>query len=145
MTKESIKMQKISRESAEEQMATLLDFYEIETSDIVNEHGKDALDTIHNRLVSSIEKGRLEIRMEDNEIQVIQHLKHPPGEITEITYGSITAAAKLAMDGIGENKGYAKVHALMGALSKLGPKAMKELRGADQGIMERLALVFQVV
>lgn len=138
-------MKQISLESAERQMDELLDYYEIEKEHIVNEHGKDAIQTIYNRLVGSIQNGRLEIKQTEEGLLIIQHLKHAPGDVSSITYHEITAEAKLAMDGHGDNKGFTKMHALMGALSKLGPSAMKQLRGVDQGIMERLALVFQIV
>ena len=137
---------KVSEESAEKQMQDLLDYYEIEAHHITTEHGQDAIQTINNRLVAAIQKGRLEIGSDDEgRIQITQHLKHPPGDSPTIIYGEVTAKAKLATDGLGETKNAGRVHAFMGSLSGLGPGAIGKLRGVDMGVMEKLFLVFSII
>ena len=136
---------KVSLESAEKQMQDLLDYYDIEPHHITTEHGQDAIQTINNRLVAAIRKGRLEISIDADGPLVTQHLKHPPGDSPTIVYKEVTAKAKLATDGLGETKGTAKVHAFMGSLADLGPGAIGKLRGVDMGVMEKLFLVFSII
>lgn len=134
---------KISLEVAKDQMQEFLDYYDIDQDDIVVEQGPEAIETILNRLVRAIQKGHLEIQ--DNGTKVIQNLKFPMGDVTQITYGVLTQKNKYAMEGISDKKPIARMNALMGSLAGVPGNAFMNLKGVDLSVMERLATLFMVV
>ena len=136
---------KLSLESAEAQLDEMLKYYRIERESIVNEYGKDGVETVCNKLILAIKDGLLEIAVVDGDLKVTQNLQHAPGDDPTIMYGVLTGAIKITLDKYGEGKSYARLHALMGALAGLPPKAMEALKGADYGTMESLSLLFMLV
>ena len=135
--------ERLSRSDAQAEMDIFMDFYEITPEDIVLDQGEEAVQTVYNRLVSSIQKGHLEITTDDKGIKIVQNLKHPPGDSTTIEYGIVSGKNKLAMDN--KKKDYAKMLAFMGSIAGLPSETLKKLKGVDFGTMERLAQLFMVV
>lgn len=136
----------ISRESAEAQLEVLLDYYDIDKNDIEIEEGPEAVQTLINGLVRSIQGGRLEISLDaNNKLVVRQYLKFAPGDVDEITYGIVGCNAKLAMDRVKSNKPVERQLAFMGSLSGIGREGIGRLVGVDMGTMERLSTLFSMV
>ena len=124
-------------------MQEFLDYYDIDQEDIVIEQGAVAIETILNRLIRAVRKGHLEIQ--DGGAKVVQHLKFPMGDVTQIIYGELSQKNKFAMDGIPEKKPIARMNALMGSLAGVPGNALMSLKGVDLSVMERLATLFMVV
>lgn len=136
----------VSDEVATDQLALLLDYYDIDKNDIEIEQGPEALQTLMNGLKRAIRGGRLEISRDDEgKLTVTQKLEFPPGDIKEISYGIVGGKAKMAMDRIKESNGQERMCAFMGSLSGIGGKGMSGLIATDMGTMSRLAAVFSMV
>ena len=136
----------ISEEIAAEQLAVLMEYYDIDKNDIEIEEGPEAVQTLMNGLVRAIRKGRLEIKLDsDGKLIVTQHLKHPPGEIDSINYNVVGQKARLAMDRVKNTKEQERMCAFMGSLSGLGSTGIGSLVAADMGTMNRLATLFSMV
>lgn len=135
----------ISEEVARDQIQQLLDYYDIDQNDIVVDQGPEAVETVLNRLIRAIRKGYLEVSISGDTIKVIQHLQKPMGDVSTIEYSELMAKHKLAMDGIGDNKGNARMHALMASLASVPAESFRGLKGVDLSVMERLAVLFMVV
>lgn len=145
-TMESKAVSKISRESAEIQLNLLLDYYDLDKNDIEIEEGPEAVQTLINGLIRSIQKGRLEISLDtDGRLVISQHLKFPPGDIDVINYEIVGCKAKLAMDRVKSNKPVERQLTFMGSLSGLGREGIAKLVGVDMGTMERLSTLFSMV
>lgn len=129
--------QKLSEESAREQMQRLLDSYDIDANDLEVENGPEWVATVVNRLVRAIMRGHLEIL----EGGVVKHtLVVPKGDLVEITYQRLNGIAIKSAD---KAKGSFDVHcALMGSLSSQGSTVMAGLDTVDISIMQRLAQLF---
>ena len=80
-------------------------------------------------------KGILEIKTED-EFLIIQTLKNG----TRLEYVEITGKAKVMMDK--EKGNHGKMYALLGSLSGLGSKALKDMKGVDVSLAETLGFFF---
>ena len=130
---------KLSEESAQEQLNQLLDYYEIDFTDIPTDQ-KNAFDMIGKKLVKFIRQGRLEIKIEDG-IQCIQTLRNGT---TTIEYKELSGKAKSAMGTKSAEDGNGRIYALMGALSD-GEAAIIQLKGPDLSLAECLGAVFLAV
>jgi hypothetical protein len=136
----------ISEDSAIEQLEILMEYYDIDKNDIEIEEGAEAVQTLMNGLVRAIRKGRLEITVDsDGKLVVTQHLKYPPGDITDINYNIVGQKARLAMDRVKSTKEQERMCAFMGSLSGLGSTGIGSLVAADMGTMNRLATLFSMV
>ena len=144
--KENKKVLLISEESANEQLETLMNFYDIDKDDIEIEEGPEAVQTLINGLIRAIRKGRLEIKTDsDSQLLVTQHLQHAPGDVSTIEYKVVGQIARLAMDRVKSTKEQERMCAFMGSLSGLGVQGISSLVGADMGTMNRLATLFSMV
>lgn len=130
---------KLSEESAQEQLNQLLDYYEIDFTDIPTDQ-KNSFDMIGKKLVKFIRQGRLEIKIEDG-IKCIQTLKNGT---TTIEYKELNGKAKTAMGTKSTEDGNGRIYALMGALSD-GEAAIIQLKGPDLSLAECLGAVFLAV
>ena len=143
---ENQKVLVISEESAADQLALLMEFYDIDKNDIEIEEGPEAVQTLMNGLARAIRKGRLEVTVDtDGKLVVTQHLKHPPGDIDIINYNIVGQKARLAMDRVKSSKEQERMCAFMGSLSGLGSTGIGSLVAADMGTMNRLATLFSMV
>jgi len=134
---------KVSLETAKAQIDSLLKHYDLEPDDIAIDQGPEAMQTIMNGLVKSVQHGRLEINTE-GKFQVIQTLVNVSEDatITEVEYREVSGASALSMDQKkGEN---AKRLAFLTNLTRIPEKELKKLKGVDWGTMRRLADLFSV-
>lgn len=127
----------LSKESAENELKKMFDYYEIDVEEIETPELKKAIKAGYERLIKNVRFGRLEIKIESG-IQIAQTLKN--GE--KINYREIDGIAKSEMAGKEANDYYGKSYALMGSLSGLGEAAIKKLKGVDLSLCEVLGLIF---
>lgn len=130
-------MNKLSEESAQEQLDSFMQHYDIDLADMPKEQS-EAINGALNRIKRAIRGGKLEI---DGPI-VKQTLTSATGEVSEIIYNELSGQAKIAMSGKGVNDQYGRIYALLGSLSKLGEGAIVKLKGADLSIAECVGLLF---
>jgi hypothetical protein len=128
---------KLSEKSAKENLQKMLDYYEIDIDDIEEKEVRRAVKSGLKRLIKSMMKGRLEIKIEE-EFQVIQTTKN--GE--KIIYREIDGKAKTSMANKEEKDYYGKSYALMGSLSNLGESAITSMKGVDLSLVEVLGMIF---
>lgn len=131
----------LSEESAETQVQSFLDFYELDR-DAVPTSTRENFDTCVKKIISATRKGRLEFR---DEGIVVQTLKRPPGQIKTITYSELSGKAKQAAGKFDSNDAFGRMYALLGSLSGLGAKAISNLKGVDVSLAECLGHVFMSV
>lgn len=134
-----------SKEVATDNLDELLEYYDIHKEDLAIEEGPAAMQTLLNGLVRSIMNGRLKVVIKEGDLEIIQSLKFPPGEIKELTYGVVTQSARLEMDKINGSKEQERMVAFMASLSGSTSKVISKLKGVDMGTMNRLATVFSMV
>lgn len=140
--KPAAQKKKISNESALAQFDAWLEYYGLDFDDIVVQDGKESAETMKNTLIRAIVRLELEISVE-GELSVIQHLKHPTANTTDIEYKDKVARARIAMgDG---NNSESNRYAFMGALCGLPVVDLLKLKGSDMTIFSRLATVFSLV
>ena len=130
---------KLSEEAAIDQIAGLINYYEIDT-ELLPAKQSDGIDAVLDNLVKSVRLGRLEINFEDD-IRCIQTLRN--GE--EIVYREIDGKSKTAMGTKRESDANGRVYAVMGALSDVGEAGLLKLKGQDVGLVESLGAVFLLV
>jgi len=131
----------ISWEVASEQFDLFLGFYDLEADDFANEATKEQFETVSNKLIKAIMKGRLEIREADSSLCVTQILKN--GDSLE--YSVVSGKHKLAMKGKKDTDIFGRIYAIMGSITGLGETAISKLQGADLSIAESLGfLLLQV-
>ncbi len=134
------KKYKISEESAQVQIDLLLDCGAVEIEDITSEDLKHAISSSLNVLRRAVRRGLLEIKIENGDTQIIQHLIKIPGK--SITYKEMDGQAKIEMGKVTEDNPYYKAFALLGFLSGLGADGIAKLKGADLSLAESLSAVF---
>jgi len=132
----------LSDEAAQAVFQEILDYYDIEFDDIVNDQGQEAAKTLKNKMVRSIRKGKIETRMHDDidkGFQIIQHTS--TGKVIE--YNEYNATAAEESD---KGKGIsAAQYRLLGSLSGKGAEFIKSkhnLRGPDLKLAEYIAVLF---
>lgn len=140
---------KLSIETAAEQLELLLDFYEMDDSDFIDDDTGEvsaAVKSIKRKLVKAISKGRLELEMDENGSftgNIHQHLDGKYKKIeSPITYKRLGGVAKVATKEASDNNKYGKIYAMMGSLCGLGARSMIALTGPDSLAMENLGLLF---
>jgi hypothetical protein len=129
---------KYPREVAEGELKKMLNFYEIKIEEIEDKDLKKVIQAGYGRLIKAVRLGRLEIKIEDGTIKVIQTTRNG----TKITYDEINGLAKMAMAGHDEKDYYGKSYALMGSLSNLGESAILKMKGVDLSLAEVLGMIF---
>ena len=133
----------ISEEVAKEQFEQFCEYYDFDAEDATAEDVRVALDAATARIIKAIMRGRLEVKDVDGDITVRQVLKHPMGDVSELSYGVLTGKAKIAMEKKKkQDDHHGKIYALLGSLSGLGEGAISSLRGADLSTAECVGMVF---
>lgn len=135
---------KVSEDVAEQQIAALLGYYDINFNDIEIEDGAEAAKTMKNTLTRAIRRGALEITVE-GDLTVTQKLSIPIGETESITYTDKVAKARLAMDHESSKKQQARMYAFMSTMCGIPTAQLIKLKGADLGVYNRLAVIFSMV
>ena len=133
---------KLSKESAEAVFNEFLDFYDIDFEDIVNDQGKEGAKTLQNKMIRAIQKGKVEIKMvEENggeRLHVVQNLIG--GDC--VAYKEYNAAASMEAD---KGRGGATAnYYLLASLCGHGVDRIKKLRGPDLKIAEYIGILYQL-
>lgn len=115
----------LSQESAEKELQSLYDYYEIEKESLQQE-SLMALETLEPVLIKGLRKGLIQFKNEDG-LKIIQKLKNG----AEIVYKELNGEAKIAMDKKPDHESAGKCYALLGSLSSLGENGIKKLSGPD--------------
>lgn len=129
----------LSEEVATEQITMLLDYYDIDPSRITNEEQASQLERMLDHLRDLVRSGTVDITRDAKE-KVIVTQTLTSGDV--VTYGELTARAKLAMDKVPENERYRRIYALMGSLSGIGSAAIEKYPVKDLATVELLGAVF---
>lgn len=128
----------LSEEAAVETFQGILDFYDIDFEDIVNDQGSEAAKTLRNKFIRAIRKGRIETNLSDDSDQGFQIIQHTMNGKT-FTYNEYNAKAAEESD---KGRGVsASQYRLLGALSGMGT-AVKKMRGPDLKLAEYIAVLF---
>jgi len=144
MSKYALKKKKeylLSEESATEQIVELLTYYDIDVEKIGdnNEAGAASLETILDNLNGYVRQGVLEVvRDKDSKLTVVHTLTS--GD--KVTYGEVSAKAKLAMDKFKQDETYRRIYGMMGSLSGLGSAVIEKMSAHDLSVVEALGTVF---
>ena len=129
---------KLSAEAAQEVFQSILDFYDIDFDDIVNDQGKDGAQTLKNKFIRAIRKGRIETKLNDDSEKGFQIIQHTMDDLT-FAYNEYNAKAAEESD---KAKGVsAAQYRLLGSLSGKG-LAVKKMRGPDLKLAEYIAILF---
>jgi len=129
---------KISSEVAQDQLDIMIDYYEIDI-DIMSESIRENVAFALEKIKQAIKKGRVEIT-NDKDLKIIQKLKTPINDVTEIVYGPATAKSKLQIKD--KDDQYKKVYKLMASVSGEQSASIFKLSLVDASILECLGLVF---
>jgi hypothetical protein len=138
------KQNKISEESAREQLSRLMAYYETDLDDAAPEQ-EAAINQIMGRIMSAFMQGKIELSedRESGELSIIQHIKKKDGKDT-ITYRPLKGNDKVKLENAG-NDPTARMHYLMGILSGYGQDAIGKLSAGDLRVTEALAGFFIVL
>ena len=133
---------KISDESAKEIFQRILDYYDIDFQDIVSDQGKNGAETLRNKFIRAIMKGKIETNMSDDPDKGFQIIQNSSTGIT-IAYNEYNAVAAEQGD---RGKGQSSAqYELLGSLCGKGSdyiKSKKNLRGPDLKLAEYIAVLF---
>jgi hypothetical protein len=128
----------LSQESAQKVFDEILEYYDIDFDDIVNDQGKEGAETLQNKLVRSIKQGRIETNLSDESAEGFQIIQHTRDGKT-FTYNEYNAKAAEESD---KAKGVsASQYRLLGSLSGQG-ETIKKMRGPDLKLAEYVAVLF---
>lgn len=136
-----------SKDTAVDQVQLLLDRYAIIPIDQSDED-KKTIDNIIKKVISFIMYDCLEIKFEDNELVVIQHLKNLNPETTvinkKITYGELDGVKTEVGSNIEDITHHGNITFMMGKLSKdiTGPEIVRQLKSADRAVMLKVGELF---
>ena len=129
----------LSKDSAENELAKMIDYYEIDIKEIEDKELRRAIQQGYDRLIKAVRLGRLKIDTTDGQIKITQTLR-ANGDTIE--YREIDGQAKSSMAGKSDGDNYGRAYALMGSLSGLGETAIMKLKGVDLSLVEVLGLIF---
>lgn len=143
----------ISAELAQAQLDLLFDYYDVDLATDLLADGEDpddratrAGESMKKKLLTAIQKGRLEIAEGDDGLVVSQHLRRPiPGVPNPLVYGEVTGRAKTVMSKFKKDDAHGRIYAFLGALSGEGASAIMRLKGVDMGLAEVLGAIFLMV
>lgn len=139
--------QKINPEAAQQQVDLFLDYYEVELDDFEDKKVLNAIKTAMNKIKKAVMRCRIEIKLENNSLVILQTLKHPfdrtnASRMETIKYKSLRGQAKTRLKYCDENDDYGKVYALMGGLCGEPDSTMQMLEGVDLTVVEAISSIF---
>jgi hypothetical protein len=134
------KENKISEESAKEQIAKLMAYYETDLEE--DPESEAAINQIMGRLLSAFMQGKLELSedKESGELSIKQHVTKKEGKDT-ITYRPLKGSDKVKLDTAGTDP-LRRMHCLLGILSGLGSDVIGKLSAGDIRVAEGIAGFF---
>jgi len=144
----------ISKETAEEQVELMLDYYDIDLVEDFDEsedsqEGRGAALRSYQQLVKDTMKGRLSFVLNDeNDLIITQKLRFPiksANGLEQIVYKPVTGRSKTAMKAASTNDHAGKLYAFLGGVSGQGSQVIQELKATDLKTAECLGLIFLAV
>jgi hypothetical protein len=132
----------ISEETAEKSVKELISYYHVDVANIPDAKDRRSVEASLNYLQGAYGAGHLENIREGAVLKVKQHLQDPPAEMRELVYGKMLGRHKRASDGYEQNDRYARIYAILGALSGNPPEVIEALSKVDCDLAEALGLVF---
>lgn len=136
----------ISKESAELQIETFMDYYGLDKTDYEPVDNADNLVQISlNALVRAIMSAQLVITIDDGVLSMRHILKMPLGDLTEITYKDRVGQANRAIESIKADKTDTRKDTFMAVLSSTSASLMLKLKGYDRMLYGKIATVFSLV
>jgi len=131
---------RLSAETAGEQIDGLIKFYDIDVGEMP-ENVQRAVTSSLAKIKKAVMAGRVEIELDAETITIRQHLSRPPkGFPGPIVYKEITGRCKI---GIKDDSGdYGKMYNFLGAVCGEGVGVIQNLRGKDLSLAEALGAVF---
>lgn len=136
------KKPRISEKSAEKSVQELLDYYEVEFEDIVNDQGKEGAKTWKNKIARAFQKERLETKIDDDPEKgfcIIQHTSTGKSfTYKEYNHKAATAYAK-------QKDSASASFSLLGSLSGQSSeifKSKKNFSGPDLRLAEAVVMIF---
>lgn len=133
---------KISKESAQKVFNEILEYYDIDFEDIVNDQGKEGAKTLENKLIRAIMAGRIETKMSDDHNQGFQIIQHTRTGKT-VAYNEY--GTKAARESAKQKDSASAQYALLGSLSGLGMdyfNSKKNFPGPCLKLAEYVAVIF---
>lgn len=127
---------KLSEESAFEQYKKLIDYYDIDPSVVL----PTQINMLKNVLVKAIRRGALEIEVNENGIEIKQHITKPPkGLSTPLVYQEVTGRAKQIVSQLGESAStYDQMVTFVAFLTKEEKSLLPDLVSKDHKVMEMM-------
>ena len=130
----------LSEETAKEQIAALLDYYDFAVDDLPP-NLRPGMEAALRQLERAVMKGTLEVEVTDDDCTVHHHLKRPPkGMSNPVVYHQVTGECKVAIRD--DDASYAKTYTFLAALSREERKFFLEMKGKDLSISESLGALF---
>jgi hypothetical protein len=140
------KENRISEESAKEQLSKLMAYYEVDLDDTTSEQ-ELAINQIMSRILNAFMQGKIELQEnlkdETKGMSIVQHIK-PKGDTETITYKELKGIHKTKLENAGTDP-TRRMHYLMGILSGLGEDVIGKLSAGDLRVTEALAGFFLVL
>lgn len=140
----TLKKREISEESATKTFDEILEYYDIEIDDIVNDQGKEGAETLRNKLIRAIKDGRIETRMSENIEEGFQIIQHTRRGVT-VVYNEYNATAAEESDK--EKTISGGRYRLLGSLCKKGKDYImspKNFNGADLKLAEFISILISL-
>jgi plasmid stabilization system protein ParE len=128
----------LSKQSAENEVKKIFDYYEIDLDDIEDKDQKKFIKQNFDRLIKAARLGRLSVNTDDG-IKITQVLRSS-GE--KVEYQEISGKAKTATAGKQADDFYGRIYAIQGVTSQLGEAAIKDMKGVDLSLCEVLGAIF---
>lgn len=117
----------ISEESAQKELSTFLEYYEVEVEDM-EDKARKAFDALLPVIIRGIRKGMIEFNNDDENGQcVVQTLRNKK----VIKYKEMNGQAKMAMNKKAEDDASGQCYALLGSLCGEGETLISKLKGPD--------------
>lgn len=143
MTEKKKKEMVLSEEAAEQQLQLFLDYYDIDLEDTDDKDLLRANRSVKKKVIKAIRKGLVEVKEENETLNVYQTLEKPMQGITNpIRYKEPTGHSKIAMKESDKEDYYGKMYNLLGGMSGEGKAPFLKMKGKDLSIAESLALLF---
>lgn len=131
---------KISIESAREQINLFLNEYDVDFNDMPEKQAA-VMESATKSLVKAITRNRLEIIEETDGLKFVQHLKNG----TVLKYKQPDAPSKRLLSKVSSDDNYGKIYVLMGYLSGEGANVIESIKGPDLSLIETIGTIFLLV
>jgi hypothetical protein len=140
------KENKISEETAREQLGKLMAYYEVELDEATPDQ-EAAINQIMSRIQNAFMQGKIELlenaKDDTNGLSIVQHIK-PRGAVETITYKELKGIHKTKLENAGTDP-TRRMHYLMGILSGLGEDVIGKLSAGDLRVCEAISGFFLVL